>query len=140
MSPKRAITYRSAENVGKHRSMFCVEAFDGDRQVGSVCAAPVDQGRRNYVVGSEVEEPYRRRGIAAEMYRRLAEASCARGAPLSSDVLLSDEAEGFWQKQIRKKRARRVRYTRRIGKHTVRGHFYVLSCPAPRSLAGRLDR
>jgi len=82
-----------------------------------------------WLVRSDVPPRFQRRGIATAMYTALAKASCrVAGVPLASDASRSPSAEGFWQKQVRKGRARP--YVDSAGRHR-----YILRCPAPASLA-----
>jgi ribosomal protein S18 acetylase RimI-like enzyme len=74
-------------------------------------------------------EPGAQRGklgvkVATKLYEAAAKDSCKRWkAPLASDTSRSANAEAFWYKQMMKGRAQRI------------DGRYILSCPAPKSLA-----
>lgn len=95
------------------------------------------------VTNSIVKPSYRRRGIGTQLYERAAEVACRDfGLPLASDrhTSRSKFADAFWKKQVKKKRA--VCIGDSGGK---RCRMYMLSCPAPASLAAtrspvRLER
>jgi GNAT superfamily N-acetyltransferase len=82
-----------------------------------------------------VEPEYRKRGVATRLYEAAAKLSCKKyNLPLASDETRSPEADSFWRKQAAKGRARAVPETEDTG------DYYILSCPAPPSLAGRRRR
>jgi len=71
-----------------------------------------------------------RQGYATRVYEALALKACEQGLSLASDLSRSPAADQFWRKQYVKGRAREVPGTPRDPRVT-----YVLSCPAPASLA-----
>ena len=101
------------------------------------------EGPLKFVVVTMVEVGERRKGYGTKLYEKAARLACKHfGVPLVSDTTgdRSTMAEGFWQKQLRKGRARKLHFIpddpsgasprRRV--HTR----YALRCPAPASLAG----
>jgi len=114
---------------------FCAIADDGGNDIGLVCAAVPGRRKAFAVFSTEIDASYRKQGIATKLYEMAAKEACKRGMPLHSDVLRSEMIEPFWAKQARKKRARLVKYKRKIAGHEVTGDYYALRCPAPRSLA-----
>lgn len=86
-----------------------------------------------------VDDSLRRKGIATHMHERAADMSCEQfGRPLGSDITRSRENDAFWRKQESRGRARCIRRSKR---DPTWCSSYVLSCPAPKSLAahGRRD-
>ena len=113
------------------RVMAAFNAVNGRRKVGRL------EIRRNaessQVTWITVAEGARRSGIATRLYEVAARFSCEEwGRRLASDYRGSRApgAEGFWQKQFRKGRAER------IGSESSMSNQFMLSCPAPESLAG----
>jgi len=89
---------------------------------------------------------YPRCGYGTKLYEKFLEVACAKGLKLSSDTTRSEASEGFWQKQVRKGRARCTSYkkpARRIDQRfDSMGHWscerfeMIERCPADRSLSG----
>ena len=80
------------------------EAFDASgRQLGHIVAEPGERDSYN-VVGAVVSEPGC--GIGTRLYEALARYAVADGRVLASDTSLSTYSYGFWEKQVRKGRAR----------------------------------
>jgi hypothetical protein len=93
-----------------------VEAYFADgRYIGTIDAKQNSYGpfpkNEWHVRGVGIEEEgTRRQGIGTRMYQALAENLRALGATrLCSDSQLTTESRGFWEKQVRKGRAREVR-------------------------------
>ena len=118
-----------------------------ERERGYVRAWQPGDGRPAYVAVTMVEVGEQRKGHGTRLYERAARLACSTfKAPLASDTTgdRSSAAEGFWQKQIRKGRARRLHFQpwdpsgqerfRRVNSR------YALRCPAPKSLAGLTAR
>lgn len=98
-----------------------------------VCAQFGLRDRGGYVrIGSaRVAGNARRQKLGTAVYEYAARYACASfGKPLASDYRhsRSPSAEAFWQKQLIKGRAKL------IGEGD--DNYYVLTCPAPKSLAG----
>lgn len=84
----------------------------------------------------EVSRTHRRHGVATWLYEQAAKAACRLWhAPLSSDFVRAEGAEGFWRKQASHGRARCIQRPNVRGKDYGCSR-YELSCPAPASLAG----
>lgn len=82
-------------------------------------------------------------GVGTRLYEAAAQFACGRGRQLSSDTKRSRFSEGFWAKQAKKGRATcdaRAGGIRLRDDLTYAGKWrcrrYLLSCPAPSSLAG----
>jgi len=104
-----------------------------------------------YVSHVAVDNELRRCGLA--IYERAAAMSCREfdNTPLHSDTERSVKSDGFWQKQVRKGRAKCVRTVEEYGKEAwrtrpivddggpVEGRSgcerYKLTCPAPTDLS-----
>jgi hypothetical protein len=99
---------------------FSVIAMDGKASVGRVAAMEIEtsQGRVMQVRAARVVPGAQRKGVGTKLY----------GAPLASDSDRTAAAEGFWRKQVTKRRARAV------------DDIYVLNCPVPKSLKGARRR
>lgn len=91
-----------------------------------------------------VEPAMQRCGVATRLYERAAKIACVEhNTPLKSDIERSKAAQGFWEKQVDKGRARCVEPEQRTeafvddAPTTGRGGCsdYELTCPAPTSLA-----
>lgn len=112
-----------------------VQAFVGDVEAGRLTAGTLRGDGAVRVRIMQVDKQWRRQGVGTAMYEAAAHAACERyGLPLSSDDTRSPAAEEFWRKQERKGKAV---CRLRLGESCFR---YWLSCPAPRSLAGRRKR
>src|SRR5689334_5012095 len=73
------------------------EAIEDGKRVG--CLRIDDTGEGVTPFWSWVSPSHRRRGIGTKLYEAAARGACrAFGQPLSSDLKLSDESRGFWQK------------------------------------------
>lgn len=97
----------------------------------------------------------RDRGIGTKLYGTAAHWACQTARrPLASDERRSVAAQGFWAKQVRKRRARCVWPLSAAERRAIKQELeftpdekpawgrggcarYALRCPAPRSLAGR---
>lgn len=97
-----------------------------------------DKGADYAYVGSiRVQPQYQRKGIGTRIYEAAARASCeAFKLPLASDFHRSKMAQGFWRKQWKKGRAERVKIPEGVKHNSERKTFFMLSCPAPKSLKG----
>ena len=105
-----------------------VHAWDEDEVIAELNTQPMTYGDTDVfvVVDIEVDEGYRRSGVATRMYEAAAKLACSHKRPLASDVTRFAGPRAFWSKQVQKGRAREV---------PARGSTaYVLSCPAPSSL------
>lgn len=90
------------------------------------------------VANIELIRGSRGKGIGTAMYEVAAQHACAvHGMPLASGLNRSDAANGFWRKQERKDRAI---CSGDSGSKKRPCLEYVLSCPAPVSLAGARKR
>jgi GNAT superfamily N-acetyltransferase len=80
-----------------------------------------------------VRSDMQRCGVGTKLYERAARLACADGLKLQSDTVRSSNAEAFWEKQVRKKRAVC------LGPHPRRSRdcfqYRLKSCPV-RSLRG----
>jgi len=90
-----------------------------------------------------VEVKKKGRGVGTKIYEKGAAFACSLGLPLASDEVRTAAAQGFWTKQARKGRATCLRGSGRATKLSKTwkeaGQWgcgqYVLTCPAPKSLA-----
>jgi GNAT superfamily N-acetyltransferase len=121
-------------SVERREYAFAVTAYEGKKMVGRVGVIkwnPPATPHKTFmrVARIDVDESVRRQGVGTKLYERAARVACeARyDVPLASDTDRSPMSESFWRKQVDKGRARRDDTSRA---------FYVLSCPAPRSLKG----
>jgi len=121
-------------SVERREYAFAVTARDGRKPVGRIGVIkwnPPAEPHKVYmkVARIDVDESVRRQGVGTKLYERAARIACESryGKPLVSDTDRSPMSEGFWRKQVDKGRAVRDETSR---------SFYVLSCPAPRSLKG----
>lgn len=111
-------------------------AFDlecGGRRVGYITAHKANKkvgGRVVFAVGEVVvAEEYQRRGFATRLYESAAAEACRRRSTLASvERHPGAHSTDFWEKQVRKGRARRLRGDR----------FLLTSCELPIDL-GRAD-
>ena len=112
------------------KSGFILRALDTSGQTIGTAHVMVGSGRVSYI---RVHDHAKRCGVATKLYETGARVMCERyGKPLRSDTVRSDEADVFWKKQVRKRRARVVQGE---GWGGVPKTYYALRCPAPRSLA-----
>jgi GNAT superfamily N-acetyltransferase len=93
------------------------------------------------VTWSYAHHEFQRCGYGTQLYQKMRDIACERGAPLASDTSRKPKSEGFWQKQYRKGRARC------LGPYATGGitlipedaicEQYIMkqTCPADRSLA-----
>lgn len=123
------------------RHQFRVYARVGKHIVGAVMLQPDGS-----IESIGLDPEFRHKGIGTQLYQRAAAMACSEiGEPLRSDMERSGYSQAFWEKQVRKGRARCESPTRLpaptgVPIETVtygRGQCtrYVLSCPAPKSLA-----
>ena len=127
--------HRSPKGDDYHDLVFTVTCHVDGVQVGALSAWRRDDEQVVAVSSVSINKSYRRRGLGTQMYERAAEVACdSFGLPLASDrsTSRSKYSEGFWKKQLRKKRALCVGDS-----GSKRCHRAVLTCPAPASLAGR---
>lgn len=127
-------------------SAFGVFALSGKKEVGKITV------RHDGSVGwIEVDRSLQRAGLATQLYERAAREACKRSTPLRSDTERSGYSQSFWEKQVRKGRARCESRTGRppTGENSDPGDVifgrggcvsYALSCPAPKSLSGARRR
>ncbi len=125
-------------------SVHVVQAHRRGREIGYMeieeIDGPLDQPLMKVAF---VEVQKKGLGIGTKLYEKAAAFACARKRPLASDEARTAAAQGFWLKQARKGRAACLRGSGRAAALTPRfaekGLWacgqYVLSCPAPRSLA-----
>lgn len=108
----------------KRPSSAVYEAVENGERIGCI---RIDGGGGDVSVHyTHVRGDHQRRGVATKLYEAAARGACKRfGLPLSSDVDLQTGSRGFWEKQVRKGRAH----------YDADLERYVLSCPAPASLA-----
>lgn len=121
-------------SVERREYAFAVTAYEGKNPVGRIGVIkwnPPATPHKTFmkVARIDVDASVRRQGVGTKLYERAARIACeARyGAPLASDTDRSPMSEGFWRKQTGKGRAQRDETSR---------SFYMLSCPAPKSLKG----
>ncbi len=86
---------------------------------------------------SGVYAPLRRCGYGTQLYEKLRDEACKRERRLLSDTTRLKPGEGFWRKQVRKKRAECVLWW---GDGECRQYGMKTKCPRDRSLAGRKKR
>ena len=122
----------------------------GDLHVVDTDVVPVRDVRGVAMVTHiEVAREARRQGIATKMYELAARTACdVFKKPLASDTARSGAAEGFWEKQEQKGRARLVNLKGMDDDEFFdedeeypddpeeRDYIYVLTCPPPKSLTG----
>lgn len=120
--------------VTREGNSLDVAAYCGKQRAACGRISALIMPKYVWLVRSDTEPAFRRMGVATSMYTALAQASCREaGVPLASDASRSPAAEAFWQKQVKKRRAKP--YTDDVGRHR-----YILSCPAPKSLGGLFGR
>jgi len=125
-------------------SVHVVQAHRRGREIGYMeieeVDGPLDQPLMKVAF---IEVKKKGLGIGTKLYEKAAAFACAQRRPLASDEARTAAAQGFWLKQARKGRATCLRGSGRATALT-RGYAekglwacgqYVLSCPAPRSLA-----
>ncbi len=144
-----------------------IEAYStapGRDNDGAVGAVVVDRHRwlkRSYVSGITVLQSLQHCGIGTALYQEAAKTACGTfRLPLHSDRERSPEADGFWQKQLRKGRATCIAPLENPNadyhdKHLVEHggkpdgspregrsgcEAYKLTCPAPQDLSRRSTR
>ncbi len=116
-----------------YRDLFRVVALVDGREIGHVTIVK-RPGPVWSVSNSSVQPRFHRQGVATAMYELAAKTSCRLyRSPLASDVSRTPEIDAFWKKQVAKGRGRIIPAVNDYGTHLDR---IVLSCPAPRSLAG----
>jgi GNAT superfamily N-acetyltransferase len=108
---------------------FAITLMDGRSSVARIGVNGLVEGGVMMVRRIDVVPGSRRQRIGTNLYERAAKVACKEyGIPLASDTSRSAMADGFWKKQEANGRARHV--------DSSHGDYYVLSCPAPKSLAG----
>ena len=111
-------------------SGFVLRALNTDGATVGAAHVMSGSGRVSYI---RVHDHARRCGVATRLYEAGARVMCERyGKPLRSDTVRSDEADVFWKKQAKKRRARAVQGE---GWGGALRAYYSLRCPPPRSLA-----
>jgi GNAT superfamily N-acetyltransferase len=87
------------------------------------------------VTDAAVKPEYRRCGIGTKLYERAMKIACEQGLRIASDELRSDMSEGFWKKQLEKKRAKCIRG---VGGRLPEGQWpcrrYVMREACPRKM------
>lgn len=102
-----------------------ISAYDERRQIVRITGL---------VVGSEAQRGILGLKVATALYERAAKDACSKyKVPLASDVSRSDRAQSFWEKQVAKGRAT----WKKFEQDADFDNRAVLSCPAPKSLAGK---
>jgi GNAT superfamily N-acetyltransferase len=129
------------ENVGKEEGFRVGCVTPDGRMIGSLIASKyTEQGTRDdyFFVGDIAVHPeFRRLKIATRIYEEAAKEACKRGLPLASYYRSGHRSQAFWEKQIRKGRAKAVSDTRgraSVGRGLQPAPLYVLPCPPPASL------
>jgi hypothetical protein len=121
-----------------------VRATAGGREVGYMEIERVDGPHgRGLMKVAFIEVKKKGLGIGTKIYEKGAAFACSLGFPLASDETRTAAAQGFWRKQARKGRATCLRGSGRATALSTRwqeaGSWscgqYVLTCPAPKSLA-----
>ena len=116
----------------------------GRREVGYMEIGRVDGPHGKALMKVDfVEVKKKGIGVGTKIYEKAAAFACSHGAPLASDEVRTAAAQGFWTKQARKGRATCLRGSGRATKLSKTwkeaGQWgcgqYVLTCPAPKSLA-----
>lgn len=79
------------------------------QEVGTLSAHRIGSSRSPfYVERVDVDPKFQRCGIGTQLYTLAARAACAKRMKLSSDIVRTAMSDGFWQKQVKKGRARCV--------------------------------
>ena len=113
------------------KDCFLIFAFNGNTSL-KIGEIRVCQGKDFYEFPSlhvkwiGVHVDYQRHKIGSHLYLLAARESCKRGLPLQSGSTRSEQAQKFWEKQVRKKRAT----------YNAEMFAYQLTCPPPKSLDG----
>lgn len=133
-APKPRMTCAIDERKAKGYETVDITCTVAGVQVGKLAMwKRRESGRDVMSVTNVIVNPsYRRRGLGTQLYERAATVACRDfGLPLASDrhTSRSKLAEGFWKKQLRKKRAICIGES-----GTKRCEMFVLSCPPPSSL------
>lgn len=131
----------TAEQLGKN---VCIAATGGKSKTkyGEICLSPRDGRLKVGWVGiTEFEDkdkqPPMRCGIGTRLYEQALRYACKRNTPLCSDMERTKCSDGFWQKQVGKKKARSVTTTcgKRVTNAAVRDQAapnnpcgYALQC------------
>lgn len=109
-------TYHNLEE--QNRGVLTIKLWDGDEILGTVMVRkgemlpPKNQAEPHtrcwQVAGMDVVEAHRRRGFATKLYEEAARIAATNGLALCSDIPggLDPRAEAFWEKQVRKGRAK----------------------------------
>lgn len=121
-----------------HDQLFKVTCQSEGVQAGSLTAWRRSESGETVMSVRDIGVNRRRHGIGTQLYEKAAEVACEEfGLPLASDrsTSRSKMSEGFWKKQLKKKRARCIGES-----GSKRCYMAVLSCPAPVSLDGTRRR
>jgi len=160
--PKFVLRQEHDRDVVVIRAMTTAKAFQKPDPMAWMDAHRAVPGELGYIKLSRVEKTpmvehvrvraeLHRSGLGTKLYEAAAKAACELFEhPLVSDEKRSAADDGFWQKQVRKGRARCVRKLKMSAwdrdfappEKSIFGRsgcaFYQLkACPAPVSLAGR---
>jgi hypothetical protein len=94
------------DEKGDYNVAFSISAHMDHHYMGTfnVRDRRLNGGRALIVEMAKVVSP--RCGAGTQLYQRALELACERGARLASDHSRTAASEGFWKKQVRKKRAR----------------------------------
>lgn len=98
--------------VVEGNSVKAYEVTDaGSFQVGSLHLHRDTRGMNDILtVGTvSVLDSYQRCGVGTKLYERAAAVARARGVKLYSDAARTEASQGFWEKQVRKGRAKCAR-------------------------------
>lgn len=128
--------------VRRSRDVVTLRAHIGREEVGFMELTSADDVKGGLSVAyAETTKPGA--GVGTRLYEAAAHVACSSGRTLTSDDKRSRFSEGFWKKQAKKGRATcdaSKPGTRLNDDLSYRGnwkcHRYLLSCPAPASLAG----
>jgi GNAT superfamily N-acetyltransferase len=144
------ITYDTVEDPASNadKTIHLIRAYRGNEIVGEARIRHFDGDGMAEVTSIAVNLEERRHKIGTRLYERAAKLVCERHAvPLASDTYRSAYSDGFWQKQVRKGRATclgKLPYKTKFAKGDAANSEYgrsgckryILTCPAPPSLAG----
>lgn len=109
-------TYHNFEDPA--RGLLTIKLWDGDEILGTIMVRkgellpPKEQAEPHtrcwQVAGVDIVEQHRRKGFATKLYEEAARIAGANGLALCSDIpgALDPRAEAFWEKQVRKGRAK----------------------------------
>jgi hypothetical protein len=88
-------------------SEFVIEALHGSRIVGDIYVHVGRYAAKSLLVveSIDVSGDVRRCGVGTKLYEAAAKLACSRGLRLASDTFRTEASDGFWAKQVAKKRA-----------------------------------